>query len=108
MKDGDVDDSWGQYALPHGNRAFIQAGLTSDLRLQILFLEKPRKGVGGTMRFHCRDVPSSASSIIKNFQREGFCANSSSDLQNNPEHMARKLQLALFLGKLISRKVAFL
>lgn len=30
--------------------------------------------------------------MIKNFQREGFCANSFSDLQNNPEHMAKKLQ----------------
>lgn len=103
-----MDVSWGQYAQPHGNRAIGQAWLTSDLRLQLLFLEKPQKGVWGTMRFLCRDVPSSASPVIKNFQREGFYANSSSDLQNNPEHMAKKLQLALFLGKLISRKVAFL
>lgn len=49
-----------------------------------------------------------ASPVIKNFQREGLCANSFSDIQNNPEHIAKKLQLALFLGKLTSRKEAFL
>lgn len=31
--------------MPHGKRVFGQAGITTDLRLQLLFLEKPQKGV---------------------------------------------------------------
>ena len=93
----------------HGKKAFGQAGLTADLRLQLLFLEKPQKGVWGDNEVPLQGCTQlSASPMIKNFQREGFCVNSFSNLQNSPEHMAKKLQLALFLGKLISRKEAFL
>lgn len=50
----------------------------------------------------------SASPVIKNFQRQGFYSNFLSDPQNNSGHRVKKLQLALFLEKLISRKVTFL
>lgn len=101
----------GQHALPHATwKEGLGSGRAhywSTVRATVL-REAAERCVGDN------EVPLqgctqlSASPMIKNFQRESFCVNSFSDLQNSPEHMAKKLQLALFLRKLISRKVAFL